>query len=583
MCVAGSNSAGRVIFSRLVLTLGIAAAAGLLLHAALHEARARGFEVAASEVSRSYFTMSQAIGKLADSTTQPLNILSEILPRSGVTVIERDGTISFDSSGMNLPRVDLNAIQLGAELTLGELFSTSGNWHGMGVFGDHADRIMALTYLPQRDAMLMISAPRELVVAATERITSPLTGSIFWTAMVSLFAMLTLFLLWHRASAREQRTRTLSSAVQEDLISLQRQSAVGRMAGGVAHDINNMVTVIHGHVSMLRHELSAGKKGAHEDHLAAVENAAHAAALLASRMLILSQNETSQRRSIKPGALIHHYTPEWSKLLGRGIKLTVSNKSKDAAVFADPLQIYQLLLNLLVNASNAMQGKGRIVIQTRVCETPPDDLVLGPVVAPCVCLSVEDSGPGVEQTVIDNLRAFQASKQPQSGQHGFGLSVVAAILNRHGGGLGIDSSEAGSSFQLYLPLYTPERFLQLDAQTDRKTSTQRSTQKPGLLVVDSADSVRDMITQTLTERGWRVRQAATLAGATRILEQDAQITTVLADVSLVDGSAQSLLGIYDDLDIVFMSSTPLSLPEDSPYLRKPFSIEDLVATLSKNT
>ena len=380
---------------------------------------------------------------------------------------------------------------------------------------------------------------------------------------------------------------TRRNQLEEQFLHAQKMEAVGCLAGGVAHDFNNLLTVILGYSGMLRDSLSAG------DDLQSVEEiekAATRAAALTRQLLAFSRKQVLQLRVLDLNSVIAGMKELLERLIGEDIQLDIELASKLDRVKADSGQIEQVVMNLAVNARDAMPAGGKLRIATRngACAVGANELLrMQP--GPCVALSVSDTGEGMDaQTQARVFEPFFTTKEPGKGT-GLGLSTVYGIVQQCGGTITVSSQPGrGTTFTIYLPV-TGES----TRPEPLPAAAPRSKSRAGtILIVEDEASVRKLACATLTRAGHKVLEAASGAAGLALSKSYAKrIDLLLTDIVMLGMNglqlAESILQDRRDMIVVFMSGYDQNLVGKNPigvssFLPKPFtphSLLDMVATL----
>ncbi|MBI3269460.1 MAG: response regulator [Planctomycetes bacterium] len=385
----------------------------------------------------------------------------------------------------------------------------------------------------------------------------------------------------HLASLHDVTER---NQLEQELRQAQKMEAMGRLAGGVAHDFNNMLTAILGFVELSLRGLHAPETA--RTYLLGAKQAGEHAASLTSQLLAFSRRQVVQPQVLDLNEAIAKAGRMLGRLIGENIELATIYREKSISVTADPGQLEQILINLVVNARDAMPNGGRITIETSEVASPENvahaQRDLGP--GPFVKLSVSDTGVGMdEETTSRVFEPFFTTKEPGKGT-GLGLSTVYGIVRQSGGAITFRSRKgAGTTFSVYLPR----------ASAEAATLGPQDVPAPGarvsevVLVVEDDPAVREVTAQYLRDKGYTVllaaqgQEALTLAAAF-----SGRIDVLLTDV-LMPGMggrklADRLLVARPEVRIIYMSGhaddtaiLPRLRGAGSAFLQKPFSLEAL--------
>jgi len=376
---------------------------------------------------------------------------------------------------------------------------------------------------------------------------------------------------------------------EAELVQAQKMEAVGRLTGGVAHDFNNALTVIQGNAEMLAEDLPEGTESRMQAE--GIVRASRRAGDLTRRLLAFSRQQALHADRIDLNLLVGEVT----KLLGRTLGEDVAVETRLAAdlwpATADKAQTESCLLNLAVNARDAMPQGGRLTVATanrrfaaddsdRPAQLPPGDYVV---------LSVTDSGTGMTPEVAGRVfEPFFTTKDVGKGT-GLGLSMVYGFAAQSGGHVAVESAPgAGSTFRLYLPR---------DPGVAREAAPVPSAAPPRgagtVLLVEDDDMVRKLVTNQLGRLGYSVIEARGGAEALERLAEREDIALMLTDVMMPGGMSGPQLAVAvrqrrPDLPILFASGygeqsafARAGLPADTPLLRKPFRLGDLAEALRR--
>lgn len=306
------------------------------------------------------------------------------------------------------------------------------------------------------------------------------------------------------------RERRLEARLQEVV----RLEAIGQLAGGIAHDFNNLITAIRGYAELLLdHPLASDEAG--RDDLGEIIAAAGRASALTGQLLAFSRRQVLEPRVLDPAEVVGALVPMLSRLLGEHIEVQVGSAHGVGRVRADRSQLDQVIVNLAVNARDAMPGGGTLAIETADVEFDEEHARAHPDLAPgpYVMLAVSDTGTGMdEDTRARIFEPFFTTKEPGAGT-GMGLAMVYGVVRQSGGSIEVYSEPGhGSCFRLYLPRVDDEPVTPLPA-TPPEASAGRET----ILVVEDDRAIRELAGRALSSRGYAVLLAEDGAAALAIL------------------------------------------------------------------
>jgi two-component system cell cycle sensor histidine kinase/response regulator CckA len=324
--------------------------------------------------------------------------------------------------------------------------------------------------------------------------------------------------------------------IQEQLHAAQRMDAVGRLAGGVAHEINNALQAVIGFAAFALREV-APEHPARED-LAEVDRAARRAATITQQLLAFGRRQVLRPVSLDLNQLVSDFTPVLRRALGPEHRLVVREALASIPVVADRGQLEQVLLNLALNARDAMPGAGTLTIRVgRMAVLPPHARAAGPLrPGPYAALEVIDTGQGMDSATRSRVfEPFFTTKEAGSGT-GLGLSVVHGIVAQSGGAVVVVSEPGfGAAFTVLLP----EAGGWVSGQPDDATTPEPGAGHETVLVVDDDPMVLDVTRRALTEHGYYVLAAASPADALRVAERTS-IDLLVTDVVMPGTSGSAL-------------------------------------------
>ncbi len=363
-----------------------------------------------------------------------------------------------------------------------------------------------------------------------------------------------------RDIGERKRAAAQEAVLRNRLQQAQSLEALGRLAGGVAHDFNNLLTVILGTGKELE------KKGVGAPLVGDIVNAARRAAELTANLLTFSQRGPRKLQRLDAGAQLEQLLPLLRRLIGPGFRLDVRPPEHPLMIEADSGQLTQVVMNLVLNAKDAMEGGGSIQIAAFASPADGDE--------PSLCLEVRDTGPGVSPEVRDRLfEPFFTTKETGKGM-GLGLSTVYGIVTGHGGVVEVDSDPSGSCFRVRWPL----------APTIGTSAPRNGSQAPRalrVLLVEDDPAVRRVVRQMLGNAGHQVREAASVADAVEVASGD-PYDILVSDVVLPDGNGIELAERIEAPRALFISGYPdvdVGPRAGVSVLPKPFSPEELLAAL----
>jgi two-component system, cell cycle sensor histidine kinase and response regulator CckA len=386
---------------------------------------------------------------------------------------------------------------------------------------------------------------------------------------------------------------TEQRALEMQIAQGQKMQAVGQLAGGIAHDFNNMLTAIIGFSDFLlmNHRPT---DPAFQDIINIKQNANRAAGLV-RQLLAFSRQQTLRPQVLQLGDVLSELSILLSRLLGENIELTLDQASDLWPVKADLHQFEQVIVNLAVNARDAMPNGGKLTIHTaNIGEHEARNL--GPQHVPpgeYVLIEVIDTGMGMTQEVQQKIfEPFFSTKETGRGT-GLGLSTVYGIVKQTGGYVSVDSEpDKGTVMRVYLPRYNAtEAELNADRLERRPEKPKDLTGRGTVLLVEDEDAVRSFAARALSQRGYHVLEATTGAEAIDVFARyHGDVDLVVSDVVMpeMDGPAlcEELRRERPDLKVIFISGYAedafrqhLAENEDFMFLQKPFDLKQLAGAV----
>lgn len=387
---------------------------------------------------------------------------------------------------------------------------------------------------------------------------------------------------------RVERTRAETALRQSELQlrQAQKMEAVGRLAGGVAHDFNNLLTVIMGHSQVLLNEM--GPDHPQRSKIEEMQKAGERATALVRQLLSFSRKQPSEPKVLNVNAALADIESMMRKLVGADIDLALKLSPENLRVMVEPSQLEQIIINLVVNARDAMPNGGQLLIETGASQlvgTPAYHLRPLPP-GSYVRLSVSDTGCGMFPEVQAHIfEPFFTTKEEGKGT-GLGLSTVFGIVTQSGGGLDVTSVIGrGTRFDVYLPSATVELKNRPNHDLIRPSLGGQET----ILLVEDDAGVRQLLRDELRKMGYRVFEAkhgleACLVGTQQMGELQLLLTDVVMPGMSGTELAKHLRVIKPELKLLFISgySDDVNIGAGDPasaYLQKPFTLETLARTI----
>jgi two-component system, cell cycle sensor histidine kinase and response regulator CckA len=374
-----------------------------------------------------------------------------------------------------------------------------------------------------------------------------------------------------------------------------KMEAVGKLAGGVAHDFNNVLTAIIGFSDLLL-QTHRPTDAAYRD-IMNIRSSANRAADLVQQLLAFSRRQTLQPKVLELGEVLTDLAPLLNRSLGETIELKILPGRDLWYVKADKGQFVQVIINLAVNAKDAMPNGGCLTIRTRNISERESVRIgaLNLAAGEYVLIEVEDTGVGIPPDVMSKIfEPFFTTKDVGKGT-GLGLSTVYGIVKQTGGYISADSEVGrGATFRVYLPRHIVENVEEIERLTaDKKEPTRDLTGTGRVLLVEDEDSVRNFAARALSRQGYEVLEAGTGIEAMQVMSREkGRVDIVVSDVIMPEMDGPSLLKelrkTNPQLKFIFVSGYPddafkKSLDENEAYafLPKPFTLPQLAAKVKE--
>jgi len=368
--------------------------------------------------------------------------------------------------------------------------------------------------------------------------------------------------------------------LQQQLIQSQKMEAIGKLAGGVAHDFNNLLTVINGYADLLLYKLSSDDPP--YKAIRQIKLAGERAASLTEQLLAFSRRQLIQPKILNLNDVVADTEKMLRRLIGEDIDLVTRLSPNLGNIKADPSQIDQVIMNLVVNARDAMPQGGKLTIETANVylddvyvkeheQVQPGDYVM---------LAISDSGKGMDEETCSRIfEPFFTTKGPGEGT-GLGLSTVYGIIKQNRGYVWVYSEpDKGTTFKIYLPRVPEESQEQKIAPDSRKTTSGSET----ILLVEDDENVREFSSRILKENGYFVLEADRGSSAIKISQQyEGTIHLLLTDVVMPEMSgrelSEHLSRLRPEMKIIYVSGYTDNaivhhgvLDKNTHFIQKPFA------------
>jgi len=459
---------------------------------------------------------------------------------------------------------------------------------------------VVLVFLVQLHGQVTFSDHRSLVLTVFAVAVYLLGGLLILGLLAALLDKMVIIPTVEREMLENER-----SMLTEELHHSQKMEAVGRLAGSIAHDFNNLLTIIDGYSSLIIADPTAAETGQNAQE---VVEAARKASFITRKLLSFSHKEETELVVLDLNTTLADTDKMLSRLIGEKVQLLTRFTSETIHVKADPVQLGQILMNLAVNARDAMPNGGRITIRTDCRQVghgecrKPDEFPAGAY----AMISVKDSGQGIDPEKIDQIfEPFFTTKESGQGT-GLGLSIIKTIVKQSGGFIDLTSKlGGGTTFMIYLPLAELEQEAPAaeeavaeapaQAKPDPAVEPESGTVVEGqatqaILLVEDDPMIRGLVSQTLETQGYKVVVADDGWEAVQLARKyDGQLDLLFTDVVMPGlGGAELALAVrelHPGIKELFMSGysraqvTEEGVSPDAALLEKPFTPDKVVATV----
>jgi PAS domain S-box-containing protein len=396
----------------------------------------------------------------------------------------------------------------------------------------------------------------------------------------------------HQDITPRKQSEEQQKKLEEQLVQAQKIESVGRLAGGVAHDLNNMLTPILGHCELLAEEIPLNDP--RQESLQEINRAAEHSRDLIRQLLAFARRQTLEMKILDLNQVIHKFEQILRRTLREDILMELDLALGLPAVRGDVVQIEQILVNLALNAQDAMPNGGRLIIGTNTRHVDPEESQTLDVVAPgdYAVLTVSDTGVGMDKETQSRVfEPFFTTKDFGKGT-GLGLATVYGIVKQHGAFIHVYSERgAGTVFRIFFATQAAKP-VSIFPQEEADPSPALTGSETILLVEDQVQ-VRELCLKILTNAGYKVLTAQNAAEALSLLDQHSEpIHLLLADVVLPDSNGKTLYRLIasrrEEIRVLYMSGYPTNvithhgvLDEGMNFIQKPFSSQSLKEKISQ--
>lgn len=420
------------------------------------------------------------------------------------------------------------------------------------------------------------------------------SGEIYWeSASISPIrntdGVITHFLAVKEDITARKQAEEAHAKLEEQLRQSQKMESIGRLASGVAHDFNNLLTVILGYSDLL--QIKVGIKHPWVEDLEQIRRAGERAATLTRQLLAFSRQQALAPVILDLNRLVINLQKMLERLIGEDITLSTTTHPALWPITADPGQIEQVVMNLVVNARDAMPTGGKITIETNNVYLDDNyaQVHIEAPIGPCVMLAVTDTGYGMDSAIQARIfEPFFTTKEQGKGT-GLGLSTVYGIIKQSGGDITVYSEPGqGTTFKIYLPATEAPAISLATPQTQMVSHHSTET----ILLVEDDDSLRSLVRKTLQAEGYTILAAGSGAEALSLVKQlHGEVDLLLTDVVMPSMSgrevAEQLSALYPKAKILFMSGYTNDtvvrhglLTTEIEFLAKPFTPNTLITRVN---
>ena len=386
-----------------------------------------------------------------------------------------------------------------------------------------------------------------------------------------------------------RRVREENKALQSQLFQAQKMEDIGRLAGGIAHDFNNLLTAIHGYTDLAL--MQKDNEDKLKENLEQISLATQRAAQLAQQLLFFSKQESDKRTPSNINDIISVINKMLGRIIGEHISVSLDLNQYLWVSMVNQGQIEQIIMNLAINARDAMEEGGNLIISTRNVHIDEENLNLYPSgrSGRFICIAVEDTGSGINRETIGQIfKPFFTTKGENHGT-GLGLSVVNGIVKEHHGWINVYSEEGlGTTFKIYIPADTRDDFFR-----EENTAAIEKMRGKGerILFVDDDSTIRSFMKTQLKENGYTVFTAENVLEALELCKREKyRIDLLFTDAVLPDKKGtdliDSLFNHNPELKIILTSGYSgigngknIRGGSHFQFINKPYSLKDSLNTI----
>ena len=376
---------------------------------------------------------------------------------------------------------------------------------------------------------------------------------------------------------------TVSKKLEEELLQSRKMESIGRLAGGVAHDLNNMLTPILGYTEMLLADLQSDYE--HYDDILQIRGAAERARDLTRRLLAFGRKQVLEMKTVDLCRIVSDFEKMMRRTIREDVELIIKPAPMSCNIRTDPSQIEQILLNFAVNAQDAMPAGGELIIEVNEVVLDDKYIVKHPDIkeGSYIMLCVRDSGEGMDSKTIEKI--FEPFFTTREDGTGLGLATVYGIVKQHNGNIQVESKPGkGTTFKIYFPRAGDAVRMPYEKEDIKKEEDTRET----ILIAEDEEAVRNLASRILEKNGYKVLKAANGEEAIKIVKSyQSSIDMLLTDVIMpkIDGKKlfKEVSVIRKDIKVLYMSGYTHDViaqhgvvEKGVHFLQKPFSIHALL-------